>query len=387
MALDFGFTDKQEELREFVQKVAESKVKQGLKEWDEKEEMPWSAIKGLGEAGLLGMIGLEKLGGKGLDYISLGIVIETLARTDSSCAMICSMQNTLTTLTPGWDEDDIREVYKGNKLVCIATSEENAGSDVSNISTAATIDNGDYVINGEKIHVSLMPGASVMGVSVMVPTDDGKTRMEFLKVPSDAPGVSCEIMPEMGMRSHQLGRVGFKDVRVPLDSALGKDRDNIKDGKALMYARWNVTRCLSALNAIGTALAVLDETIEFVKKKEVYGRKIGMNQAVSFPLIEHYTKMEACKLLAYKGLWKNVRGEDAAREATMSKWHGVTAAIEAVGSCLQMYGASGYLKDLDVERRLRDVMGLAFTGGTINVMKLVVVRELLGKEFMGLSRK
>jgi len=387
MSLNFSFTKEQEELRARVQKVAETYVTPGLKEWDEKEEMPWPALNAFGQAGLMGIIGKKEFGGLELDYISLGIVIETLARTDTTTAMMCSVQNTLTTLTPGWDADDIREVYKGNKLVCIATSEEDAGSDVSNISTSAVIDGTDYIINGVKIHVSLMPGASVMGVSVNVPASDGETRIEFIKVPSDSPGVTCELMPEMGMRAHQLARVFFKDVRVPIDSALGKERGNIKDGKALMYARWNVTRCLSALNAIGSALQVLDETVEFVKKKEVYGRKIGLNQAVSFPIVEHYTRLEACRLLAYQGLWKNVRGEDAAREATMSKWHGVTEAIDAIGDCLQMYGAAGYLKDLDVERRLRDVMGLAFTGGTINVMKLVVVGKVLGKEYMGLSRK
>jgi len=386
MALNFSLTDEQEQLGQQVRDLAEREIRPHLQQWDENEEMPWSALKALGSNGFFGVIGPERLGGLGKDYISLGVVIENLARVDTSCAMICSMQNTLSTLTPGWDEDDIREVYKGNKLLCIATSEENAGSDVSNVSTTARIDGDSYVINGEKIHVSLMPGASVMGVSVKVETDDGGSKMEFLKVPADAEGVSCELMPEMGMRSHQLGRVRMENVRVPLDSALGKGK-GLKDGKALMYARWDVSRCLSSLNAIGTAMAVLDDTIEFVKRKEVYGEKIGRYQAIQFPLVEHYTKMEACRMLAYKGLWKNVEGQNASREATMAKWYSVTSAIEAVKDCLQMYGASGYLKELDVERRLRDVLGLSFTGGTINVMKLIVVRELLGKEFMALGGK
>lgn len=386
MALDFGFTAEQEKLGEEVRDLAKKIIEPRLAEWDEKEIMPWEAIKAMGAAGLFGVIGPEHLGGRNMDYIALGVVIENLARTDTSCAMICSMQNTLSTLTPGWDDDDIREVYRGNKLLCIATSEEDAGSDVSNVRTTAYVDGDSLVVNGEKIHVSLMPGASVMGVSAKVDTGDGSKKIEFLKVPADAKGVSCELMPEMGLRSHQLGKVRLENVRIPLDSALGKGK-GLKDGKSLMYARWDVSRCLSSLNAIGTAMGVLDQTIEFVRNKEVYGEKIGRYQAIQFPLVEHYTRLEACKLLAYKGLWRNVQGLSASKEATMAKWYAVTSAMDAVRDCLLMYGAPGYLKEMNVERRLRDVIGLSFTGGTINVMKLIVVRELLGKEFMALGRR
>lgn len=385
MVLDFSFSDEQEELRQEVQELAEREIKPRLAEWDEKEEMPWPAFKALGQRRLFGVIGPDRLGGREKDYVSLGVVIESLARVDTSCAMICSMQNTLSTLTPGWEDDDVREVYKGNKLLCIATSEEEAGSDVSNLSTTARLEGDDYVINGEKIHVSLMPGASIMGVSAKVLQNGRKPEIQFLKVPANTPGVSAQLMPEMGMRSHQLGRVRLDNVRVPLSSVLGKSK-GLRDGKALMYARWDVSRCLSALNAVGTALSVLDDAIEFVKQKEVYGQKIGKYQSIQFPLIEHYTRMEACRLLAYRGLWKNVKGLNASRDATMAKWYAVTSAIDAVKECLQMYGAAGYLKDLGVERRLRDVLGLSFTGGTINVMKLIVVRELLGREFMSLGR-
>jgi len=157
------------------------------------------------------------------------------------------------------------------------------------------------------------------------------------------------------------------------------------EGKAVLYARWNVSRCLSALNALGAAQQVLDDTIAFVKRKRVYDRPIGQFQAISFPLVEHATRVEGCRLLAYKGLWMNTRGENAARVAGMAKWSSITFAVQTIYDCLQMHGASGYLKDLDIERRYRDVIGLTFTGGTINVMKLIVVRELLGKEFMGIA--
>lgn len=388
MALDFSFTEEQDAFRARVAELAQREIAPHVREWDEKEVMPWQAIRAMGEAGLLGIIGLPELGGLGKDYFALGIAVEEIAKVDNSSAMICSMQNTLTRLTPGWGDDMIREIYAGRALACIATSEHDAGSDVSNIQTKAVVDGDELVVNGEKIHVSLMPGATVMGVTAQV-IEDGQPRgIEFLRVPADAPGVSSELMPEMGLRSHQLGIVRLKDVRVPRDAVLGDASKGAGqgEGKAILYARWNVSRCLSALNALGSAQAVLDQTIDFVKTKEVYGRRIGLNQAIQFPLIEHYTRVESCRLLAYKALWMNVRGENAAKEATMAKWYGVTLAVQAIQDCLQMFGAAGYLNDLGIERRLRDTMGLMFTGGAINIMKLVVVKELLGKDFMGLSR-
>lgn len=381
MALDFTFTPEQEEFRTFVRDLAQREILPYVREWDEKEVMPWHAIRKLGEERLFGICAPKRLGGHEKDYISLGIAVEEVGRVDTSCAMILSMQNTLSTLIPGWGDETVSDVIRGRQLLCIATSETDAGSDVSNMTTVARLEGDQFVINGQKIHVSLMPGATVMGVTAKVKQDDGKERIYFLRVPSEAPGVSCTLMPEMGVRSHQLGVVNFKDVRIPADHVLGGKGE----AKAVLYARWNVSRCLSALNALGAAQQVLDDTIEFVKRKRVYDRPIGQFQAISFPLVEHYTRVESVRLLAYKGLWMNTRGENAARVAGMAKWSGITFSHQAIFDCLQMHGAAGYLKDLDIERRYRDVIGLTFTGGTINVMKLIVVGQLLGREFMGIS--
>ncbi|MBP8297162.1 MAG: acyl-CoA dehydrogenase family protein [Burkholderiales bacterium] len=382
MSLDFSFSEKHQKFRAHVREFARAEIAPYVKEWDEVEQLPTHGIlPKMGAAGLIGITGPKSLGGGEMDYISLGIAIEELGRVDTSCALICSVNNTMSTLIPGWGDDVVRSVFRGEKLLSIATSEDNSGSDVANIETTAVIEGDRFVINGKKIHVSLMPGADYMGVTAWVDWKDGKKpRITFIKVPSDTPGVSCEPMEEMGCRGHQLGIVHLKDVKVPVTDVLGGKGA----GKEVLYARWGVSRCLSALNAVGAAQQVLDDTIAFVKKKIVYGRPIAMYQGVSFPLIEHYTKIEACRLMAYKGLWMSVAGENPKMQATMAKWSSVTAAVECIQACLQMFGAAGYLKDLPVERRLRDVMALMFTGGTINIMKVIVIQELLGKEFAAL---
>lgn len=371
----------EEEYRSYVRAFAQAELAPHTKRWDEENRLPWDAIRKMADAGLLGVIAPKEVGGAGRDYVSLGITIEELARADVSCAIVCWLQATLGGLMPGWGEDVLRAVYRGEDVLALATSEDNAGSDVSGMETEARLEGNQYVINGTKVHVSLVPGATVLSVSAKLAASDGKAGITMFRVPAGTDGVACTPMEQLGARAHQLGRVVFNDVRVPLSAVMGQDGG----GKKVMYARYNVSRCLSPLAAIGAALGTLDATIEFARTKRVFGRSIATNQAISFPLVEHYTRLEAARLMAYKALRLNDAGVNAVREAAMSKWFGITSAIQAVSDCLQIHGANGYLKELPLEQKLRDVMALQFTGGTINIMKILLVREFLGKEFTGLS--
>ena len=187
MALDFSFTKEQEEWRSHVRDFANKEIKPHVHEWDAVEQLPTNNIyKKMGDAGLLGITGPKHLGGHEKDYVHLGIAIEELGRVDTSCALICSVNNTMPTLIPGWGDDVVRAVFRGEALLAIATSEEDAGSDVTNMTTRAATEANEFVITGRKIHVSLMPGAHYMGVTAKLKGADGKERITFIKVPSDA---------------------------------------------------------------------------------------------------------------------------------------------------------------------------------------------------------
>lgn len=374
------FSPAQDEYRQYVREFAARELRPHSREWDAAGELPLEAIRAMGAAGILGVIAPKTLGGQGRDYVSLGIAIEEVAAADISCAIIAWIQATVSHFFPGWGEDTLRAVYRGEAVLGLATSEEDAGSDVSALQTSAVIEGDNYVINGTKIHVSMMPGADVLSVSAKLSPEGGKPSILMLRVPTSLPGVSSEVMEQMGARAHRLGIVRFRDVRVPLAAAMGGKGE----GKAIMYARYNVSRCLSPLTALGAARAVLDETMEFARRKVIFGRPLASNQSISFALVEHSTRVEAGRLLAYRALALNDAGKDATRDSAMAKWFGITSGIAAITDCLQMFGANGYLKDHSVEQRLRDSMALLFTGGTINIMKILLVRELLGNEFGGL---
>ena len=389
MALDFSFTAEQDEWRQHVRAFALCELKPHTRRWDETQALPREAIRKMGSAGILGVIGARELGGQGRDYVSLGIAIEELAAVDASCALIAWQQATHAHFFPGWGDETVRAVYAGDCVVALATSEEDAGSDLSAIGASAVEDGDELVLNGRKVHVSTMPGADVLAVSARIVSsgapgsdapDGAKGKMALLRVPTSLLGVTSAPMEQMGTRAHALGSVDFRNVRIPLGATLG----DAGEGKAIMYARFNVSRCLSPLAALGAARAVLDETKAFAKSRIAFDKPIAMNQAVSFPLVEHHARIEAARLLTYRALVANDRGEDATADAAMAKWFGISTGVACIQECLQMFGANGYLKDNGIEQRLRDVYAFLFTGGTLNIMKLILVRHLLGGEFAGL---
>jgi cyclohexanecarboxyl-CoA dehydrogenase len=381
MLMELAPSRDHDEYRAYVRDFAARRIAPHSAHWDLADELPWGGIKAMGEAGLLGTIGDSALDGQGRDYVSLGITIEELARADVSAAGICWLQATLGTMLPGWGDETVRAVNRGERLVALATSEENAGSDVSGMACTAVLDGDAYVLDGTKVHVSLVPGAQVLGVTAKTTADGRDLGITMFRVDADLPGVTCAPQRQLGMRAHQLGKVILDGVRVPASAVMGDGGA----GKRVMNVRFNVSRCLSPLAAIGAAESVLDDTIAFAREKIVFGRPIATNQSVSFPLVEHYTRLEAAKLMAYRALRMNDLGLNAVKEAAMAKWFGITSAVQAVTDCLQLRGANGYLAEHPYEQRLRDVTGLQFTGGTINVMKILLVREMIGREFAGIA--
>lgn len=381
MALDFSFSREQDDWREYVREFAERELKPHSQGWDSQATLPRDAIRAMGRAGILGVVGAKALGGLGRDYVSLGIAIEELAAVDISCALIAWHQATHTHFLPGWGDEVVRQVHAGECVVALATSEKNAGSDLSAIQATARREGDEYVLDGEKIHVSTIPGADILAVSAKVPQEGGgKPQLILLQVPTGLPGVTVEAAEQMGARAHSLGTVRLQQVRVPVTATLGGEGE----GKAVMYARFNVSRCLSPLAALGSARSVLNETIDFARNRQVFGRPIGVNQSISFPIVEHHTRIEAGRLLAYRALVANDRNEDASADAAMAKWFGISTGVSVIQDCLQMFGAQGYLKEQGIEQKLRDVQAFLFTGGTLNIMKLLLVRQVLGPEFAGL---
>lgn len=373
----FQFPREVEDLRGMVRAFVEEEVRPRAAYWDEHEEFPLDVLKKMASLGLLGIIAPRNLGGLGLSNVCLGVAVEEIAKADLSCAIICSMQNTLSNLLAGWGDELRSSVNRGTDFVALATSEPDSGSDVSQIRTTARKD-GDYiVINGRKRHVSLIPGATVMAVSATLEIAPGHHATTLIKVETHRDGVSSTPIRELGQRAHQLSEIELRDVRVPVSHIMGEEGK----GMEMNFARWNVSRSVSALISLGTAQGALDLAIEYAKKRVVFGKPIAKFEAVQFPLVEHYAKVEAGRLLAYRALWAQDNGIPTAKEASMAKLYGAKTAFEACDAALQVHGADGYTRELPLERMLRDTRGMYFSGGTPQIHSINIGRELFGKGF------
>jgi len=287
------------------------------------------------------------------------------------------MQNTLANLLPGWGEQLRRSVVRGQDFVALATSEPDSGSDISKIATIAVRDGSDLLISGQKRHVSLIPGATVMAVSANLEIAPGRQAITLVKVETTRPGITIHPIPEHGQRAHQLAAITFDKVRVPASNVMGEEGR----GRELNLARWNVSRAVSALISLGTAQGALHLAMEYAKRRIVFGKPIARFEAIQFPIVEQMTRVEAGRLLAYKALWAQDNGLSAAREASMAKLYGARTAVEACDTALQVHGADGYTRDLPLERMLRDTRGMYFSGGTPQIHSINIGRELFGKGF------
>jgi cyclohexanecarboxyl-CoA dehydrogenase len=223
----------------------------------------------------------------------------------------------------------------------------------------------------------VMPADAVL-VFAKTDMEAGARGVSTFLVPTDLPGVSRNPLQDMGERAIQRGSLFFDQVQVPRDYLIGEEGQ----GFYLVMNAFDYSRVIIALMCLGAAEQSLDETIAYVKQRQAFGRPLAKFEGVSFPIAEHATMLEAARWLCYRALWLRDQGLPHSKEAAMVKWWGPKVAVDAIHECLLLHGHYGYTQDLPHEQRLRDVIGLEIGDGTAQVSKIVIARELFGREFL-----
>jgi cyclohexanecarboxyl-CoA dehydrogenase len=192
----------------------------------------------------------------------------------------------------------------------------------------------------------------------------------------DAPGVSRSALRDMG--SHAVGRavISFDGVRVPGNHLIGREGSGFQQ----VMRGFDYNRVAIALACIGTAQVSLEETMKYVRERTAFGRPLARYEGVTFPIAEAATQLEAARVFSYRALWLADRGRPHTKEAAMVKWWAPKIARETIHHCLLLHGHYGYTDELPFEQRLRDVIGLEIGDGSAEVMKIIVARELMGRE-------
>ncbi len=378
--MDFGFSEEQQMIRDSVRKYAEAELLPNYKRWDRTGEwLPQDFIDKLVDTGLLRLRLPAEYGGQGNSFVDCGIVCEEIGRCDHQIRYIISnaihLGEMAHAMAPELRQEWIPRIAKG-EMMSLAFTEPGGGADAGNIRTKAVKDGGDYLISGEKTSITFCGVSKVVFVSART-GKAGPRGLSFFCVPTDLPGVKATNFERMGQRLDRAGSFFFDEVRIPARNMIGEENTGFIWAMTII----GYNRCFVPLGCLGAAQKSLEETIEYVKHRTAFGRSISKFQAVATELATAATKIEAARLLCYKGLWKKDQGERHDDESSMAKWWGVMVANEVLYTCMRLNGHYGFAKELPHEQRLRDCIGMESADGPREVHQGIIARGLLGKEF------
>ncbi len=379
--MDFAFTPEQEELVRTLRAFARRELAPRSAHWDKTGEFPWDAWRQMGELGLFGLRTAAEYGGQEADLVTTGIAIEEVARGDFACTYGLQLAALAGEIIGKNGTEEVRRrwlppMVRGESVIAIALTEPTVGSDAANLACRAEREGDEYVLTGEKSGISLgMVADAAMVFAKTDPAAKARGVTAFL-VPLDRPGVSRQRLTDMGTRAVGRAVLSFDHVRIPASHRLGPEGA----GFYQVMRGFDFNRVLIALACLGVAQVSLEETMAYVKERRAFGRPLAQFEGVSFPIAEAATHIEACRLLCYRALWQADRGQPHTKESAMVKWWGPRLAVDVIHQCLLLHGHYGYTDELPFEQRLRDVIGLEIGDGTAEVMKVIVARELMGRE-------
>jgi alkylation response protein AidB-like acyl-CoA dehydrogenase len=351
---------------------------------DESGKMPSSLIKELANSGFLGGPLPQEYGGGDWDAVSLALCYEELGRVDSSVRGTMTVHTSLVSqCILQWGSDSQKREYlpqltRGDMIGCYCLTEPNAGSDVASMESTAMPDGDDYIINGEKIWIT---NGGIAHLAIVFanaePSLKHKGICAFL-IPTNTPGFRREKMrgKELGHRASDHAHIVFDNMRVPKSALLGAHGDGFKVAmSALDHGRLGV-----AAGALGVGQACLDACVEFAKARRQFGQRIGNFEMIQSTLADMAADIDAARMLVYRAAWLQDQSARATRETSIAKLFATEAAVKAANEAVLLHGGRGYSNEFPVERYYRDIKGLQIYEGTAHIQRIVIARELLGRE-------
>ena len=374
--VDFAFTEEQELFRQAVREFAEQELAPGYLKRARSDDPPWDVMSKMRDQGLLCINVPEEYGGQGADHVTLGIAIEEISRADFNTPFCNALIGPIIKAgTPEQKQRWLPPMATGDYLIALALTEPHCGSDAAAIRTTAIRDGDDYLINGEKSSISMV-WAHAFFLFAKTDSQAGARGVSCIMVPKDTPGLTISRFHDMGCRPLGRGALNFKDVRVPVENRIGEEGMGFK----IVMGEFDYIRVILAMQCLGAAQASLEEAAAYAKDRTAFGKPIAQFEGVSFLIAEHATLIEAARLLCYKALWLRDQGLPHTKEAAMVKWWVPKLSAEAIKDSLLIHGHLGYSDEFPLEQRLRDVIGFQLADGTAQIQKIVVARELIGRE-------
>jgi len=372
--------DIQKMIKKNVREFAEKDIAPVAAELDQKEEYPTKILEKMAKLGFLGVIIPQEYGGAGLDTISYAIIVEEISRKCASTGVITSVHNSLVAhpiMKYGTEEQKKKYLpilAKGEKIGAFAATEPSAGSDLGAMKTTAILKGDKYIINGDKTFITSGSEAGIIIIFAVTDKSAGSKGLSAFIVENTMKGYKVgSIFEKLGINASKTSELIFEDMEVPKENLLGKEGEGFK----IALATLDGGRIGIAAQAVGIAQAALDESIEYSKQREQFGRPIAKFQAIQWMIADMATRIEAARYLVYNAAYVKDKGERFSKEAAMAKLFASETAMEAVIKAVQIHGGYGYTKEYTVERLFRDAKITEIYEGTSEVQRMVIAGSLL----------
>ena len=353
---------------------------------DKAEEYPEEFVKVLTKSGYLAALIPEEYGGAGMGITEASIILEEINRSGANSGACHAQMYTMGTLLRHGSEDQkgryLPQIARGElRLQAFAVTEPNSGSEATRIQTTAVRKGDRYIVNGQKIFISRVKQSDLMLLLARTtPYDEVKDKTQGISVfIVDMRNVrgKLDVQPLDMMVNHHTNSVFFENVEVPVENLIGEE------GRGFSYIidGWNAERILVASEAIGDGRWFIDRSVKYGSERVLFGKPIGANQGLQFPIAQAYAHIEAADLMRFQAAGKFDRREKCGAEANMAKLLASEAAWEAANICLTTHGGYGFAREYDVERKFRETRLL-----TVAPVSNNLILAFLGNKVLGLPK-
>lgn len=381
--MNFQTTPEHEAFRAQIRAFAEAEIKPYAFLWDKENQFPRAPIEKMAKLGWLGIPYPKEYGGAGLDALSYAIAVEELSRVDGGAGVILSAHVSLGSwpiFAYGTEEQKRKYLIplaRGEKIGAFGLTEPNAGSDAGGTETTAVLEGDHYILNGEKIFITnggeadtyvifavTTPGIGTKGISAFI-VEKGWEGFEF-----------GDHYDKMGIRSSATRQLLFNNVKVPKENLLGK----AGKGFNIAMATLDGGRIGIASQALGIAQGAFEAAVDYARERVQFDKPIAFQQAISFKIADMATKLRCARLLIYSAAELKEHHLPYGMESAMAKQYASDIALEVTNDALQIFGGTGYLKGMDIERMYRDAKITTIYEGTNEIQRVVIASHILGKE-------
>ena len=393
--MEFLLSDEEQAFQEAVRKFGDKFLRPNEQKIDTEGKIPAAVLEEMAHLGLLAMPVPTELGGMGASAVLTELAAEEIGRGDSSMATAVFFL-----LEAGWGwvfakhgRPEVKArvlppVTQGRAFLGIATTEPTGGSDLAGMRTRSRREGDHFIVHGEKSYISGVEEAKHLGGGHLTLTKAEGGGFNFLYIPIDSPGISTQKFENMGRMGISTGAITYQDATVPARYLLGTDGK----GFDLAMEGFSVARTFVSAACVGAAERALETGMAYIRERTAFGQPLGKFEGIQFELVDLWTQVEAVKWQCRRAAWLTDRylaeptpalRSEVNRAVASVKLTAPQIAFECVKRVMMWHGASGYTRDVGLEIGFRGIMSyLVGAEGGLNIMRIILARELLGKEFL-----